>query len=636
MFMCCSRLFSAFTLGQGASAQRRRFLSRGGLFTGLLAAQAMVPSLAAPAAAAKVGAGKADIIYTGGDIITMNAEQPETEAVAVRHGVIVGVGDRSVIEKAFKGPHTRVVDLAGRTLVPGFIDAHSHMAQYEATWGLPNLSPPPVSNIRSIADIVETMKTHIAKNKIPAGKLVFAGGYDDSLLAEGRHPTRHDLDAISKVHPIFLIHASGHLVASNSAALAAVNLTKDSKDPAGGVIRREPDGTPNGVLEELAAIVFFPLIEANPMAKRLSNFEEIQSYYTSQGITTAQDGITMPNDFALMREAAQRGLLKIDLVCYPRWDLFNDVLAGKKKLEVDTHLPSTAGADSMGPAIRSAQGDVAHDAKLQVGIYRHRLKVGGIKITGDGSPQGKTAYLTQPYVKVPDGQPADYRGYPTVKQEELDRWFDIAWRHQIQLLVHCNGDAAADQMLSSVRKVTTQYGKKDLRPVMIHAQMLRPDQLDGIAETGIVPSFFTAHTYFWGDWHINETVGPERAAHMSPAASAARKGIRFTNHTDAPVVPPSSLMTMWTAVNRVSRSGVVVGPEQRITPEQALRAVTLDAAYQYFEENRKGSIEVGKLADLVILDQNPLKVDAMRIKDIHVSETIKEGQTVWKKDAAKA
>jgi hypothetical protein len=266
-----------------------------------------------------------------------------------------------------------------------------------------------------------------------------------------------------------------------------------------------------------------------------------------------------------------------------------------------------------------------------VGGYRNRFRIGGIKITADGSPQGKTAFLTAPYVHPPHGQPDDYRGYPTVTQEELDRWFDFSWTRGLPLIVHCNGDAAADLMISAVRKAVATHGPRDMRPVMIHAQMIRHDQVYAMAELGIVPSFFTAHTFFWGDWHRTETVGPERAAGMSPAAYAQKRGIAFTNHTDAPVVPPDQLMLVWTAVNRVSRSGVVVGPDERITPLAALQAITVNAARQYFEERDKGSLEPGKLADLVILDRDPLEGDPMAIRDIRVMETIKAGRTIYRR-----
>jgi predicted amidohydrolase YtcJ len=383
-------------------------------------------------------------------------------------------------------------------------------------------------------------------------------------------------------------------------------------------------------MEELAALPFMMLLKPHDMATQLKNFAEIQDYYLSHGVTTAQDGISMPNDLALMREAANSGLLKIDLVAYPRWDQFNDVLDGKRTLNVDIHPLGSQGADVLGAPVSASADAISRKGRAQVGIYQKRLKIGGIKITGDGAPVAKTAFLTEPYLKPPHGMAADYKAYPSVTQAELDRWFDLAWRNNIQLLVHCNGDAAADQMLRAARKAIAKHGKKELRPVMIHAQFVRQDQLDAMVELGITPSFFSGHTFYWGDWHINETVGEKRAFGMSPMASAKKKGLRFTNHTDAPVVPINHLMTMWTAVNRVSRSGVVVGPDERISALDALRAVTLDAAWQYFEEKRKGSIEVGKLADLVILDKNPLAVDAMAIRDIRVLETIKEGQTVWK------
>lgn len=397
MYLCCSRLFAAFLRQRSdASADRRRFLSQGGLFSGLLAAQAMVPAVAQPQAAAALPDGAADLILWGGDIVTVDERQPDAEAVAVRRGIIVGVGRRAAVEKRFKGPKTRILDLAGRTLVPGFIDSHSHMAQYEASWGTPNLSPPPVGGVRRIADIVDLLQAYLAKHPIAPGKLVFGAGYDDSLLEDRRHPTRADLDRVSTQHPVLIIHASGHLAVTNSAGLAWARITRDTKDPEGGIIQRGPDGEPNGVLEELAAMPMLGLLEPRPMPQRLKNFEEIQDFYASQGITTAQDGITMPADFALMQEAARLGKIRVDLVCYPRWDLFNDVLAGKKTLDVEIHPPGTAGADSLGRPVRAGAAAIGRDAKLRVGVYRNRLKVGGIKITADGSPQGKTAFLTQP------------------------------------------------------------------------------------------------------------------------------------------------------------------------------------------------------------------------------------------------
>ena len=628
MCLVCTPLFAAYFAARAETnppdERRRSFLRTGGAFVAA-AATGGIPF----AASAAPTPGEADIIFVGGDIVTVNDAEPLAQALAVRSGVIVAVGSRRAAMR-LKGAHTRIVDLEGRTVMPGFIDPHSHIAQYEMLWGAPVLNPPPVSDVKSIDDIVRKMRDYIAAKKFPAGEVVIAGGYDNSLLAEKRHPTRADLDKVSSDHPVFIVHASGHLVAANSLALAAVKYTKDTPDPKGGLIRRDADGEPNGVIEELAALPFLMLIKPHSLDERLKNLGEIQDYYASLGVTTAQDGISMPQDVELLREASRRGALKLDIVCYPRWDQFNDVLAGTRKVEVEIVPPGVAGANGLTQYEPDRDAVIAPAARTQVGVYHNRLKFGGVKITGDGSPQGKTAYLTKPYVKPPEGTGADYRGYPTLPQEELDKWFDLAWRNNLQLMVHSNGDAAADQMIAAVRKTVAKYGRRDLRPVMIHAQMIRHDQVDAMAELGIAPSFFTAHTFYWGDWHIAETVGRERAFGMSPAAYALKKGVKFTNHTDANVVPPDHLMAMWTAVNRLSRSGVVVGPDERISAHEALKAVTINAAHQYFEEGAKGSLEVGKLADLVVLDRNPLKVDPMAIRDIKVVETIKQGRTIYK------
>jgi predicted amidohydrolase YtcJ len=571
----------------------------------------------------------AELIFVGGDIVTVNDEDPTAEALAVAEGRILAVGPRDLVLRT-RGPATRLVDLAGRTLLPGFIDSHSHIAPYVGSWGQPNLAPPPVGNVRSIDDLVAEMQRHLATGAVAAGAVVLGMGYDDSLLAERRHPRRDELDRISTTQPVLAIHASGHLVAANSKALALVGYDKNTVDPPGGLIRRGTDGDPDGVCEELAALPFMRLMSMRSLPEQLTVFDEVQRYYASQGITTAHDGISMPNDIALLQAAAQQGRLILDVVSYPRWDLFDDVLSGRRKLDIRYFPPNPHACDvPIGGAPTGGTPDISASTRTVVGRYQNRLKFAGVKITADGSPQGKTAFLTAPYVVPPPGQPADYRGYASITQDELDRWFEVAWRNDVQLNVHCNGDAAADMMLAAVRKAQQAHGKKDLRPVMIHAQMIRPDQVQTMAELGVVPSFFTAHTFYWGDWHRTETVGETRAAGMSPCALAVQKGMRFTNHTDAAVVPPSQIDAMWTAMQRQSRSGVVIGPDQRIGALDALKAVTIHAAYQYFEERSKGSLETGKRADLVILSANPLRVPPAELRNLRVLETIKDGRTIW-------
>lgn len=579
-----------------------------------------------------------ETLYIGGDILTMAGDAPQyVEAVAVKDGRIVFAGDKAKARAAL-GAKVEEVDLGGKTLLPGFIDGHGHLPDYVLSWTSPDLSPPPVSDTASIADIQAKLRKYIAETNPPKDRLLTASGYDDGLLAEKRHPTREDLDAVSTEIPILIIHSSGHLVVANSAALKLVGYTKDTPDPAGGLIRREADGTPNGVLEEKAGYPFLTMINRPAPDEQLRRLDEIQSWYSSFGITTAQDGLSNPANMALLREANKENRLILDVVSYPMWTLLSDVITGKAKLEgVEIYPPaaiSNAGREFAGDKPLDVPADVDGDtkSKLKIGVYEGHYKIGGVKISSDGSPQGKTAYMTKPYLHPPHGQPLDYRAYPVVDQPELDLWFDKAYENNVQLIVHTNGDAAIDSLIEAVGKARAKHGAKDLRPVAIHSQLARHDQVDKMKELGIVPSFFSAHTYFWGDWHINETFGKERAYGISPLNYANTIGLKFSNHTDSPVVPPDMMMLVWTAVNRLSRSGEVVGPDERVSPYVALKALTDWAAYQYFEEKDKGTLEAGKRADLVILSENPLKADPLKIKDIDVVETIKDGNVIYRAD----
>jgi predicted amidohydrolase YtcJ len=589
-----------------------------------------------PAPAGDAPADGADRIFVNGHVLTMNDAQPEVEAIAVADGKIIALGTTAEMER-HRGATTTVTDLGGKTMVPGFIDAHGHIVDYTLQWSTPNLSPPPVGDVRSIADIQAKLSKHLVDSKATPDRLVIAMGYDDGLLKEKRHPTRAELDKVSTEIPILIAHSSGHLMVANSPALAKVGYSKATKNPAGGVIRRDKKtGEPDGVLEEKAAYPFLSLMSRPERGEQLRTLDAVQQWYASYGITTAQDGLSNPANIALLRDAAGQHRLILDIVSYPMWTLFEKVLRGEQRLEDIEYYPpgsqvSNAGRglrDDVQPVTPANFGDTAR-AKLRVGVYENGFKIGGIKISGDGSPQGKTAYMTQPYLHPPAGQPADYRAYPVVPQAEMDQWLDAAYRHDVQLLVHTNGDAAIDELISAVSKARTRHGPKDLRPVAIHAQLARKDQVDSMAALGIVPSFFTAHTFFWGDWHINETFGPERAFGISPLAYANARGLKFSNHNDAPVVPPDMLLLAWTAVNRLSRSDVVVGPDERVPPLVALKAMTIWAAYQYFEEDTKGSLEPGKRADLVVLSENPLTVRPESIKDIAVVETVKDGRTIY-------
>lgn len=539
----------------------------------------------------------ADRIYRGGPILTMNDAQPQVEALAIRGKRILALGTWNELQGLVDGD-TDVVDLEGRTLVPGFIDAHGHLMGWILYWGTPNLAPPPAGPVHCIPDIVQALREYIHDKSIPPGTLVFASGYDDSLLHEQRHPTREDLDVISSEHPICIVHTSAHLAVFNSMLLDTLGFHGADSAPPGGIIRVDKDGRPTGVVEEEAVNAFHRLLPPPDLSALLKTLKELQQRYASLGITTVEDGLTGKTSVELLQLAAALRVLFLDINLFPKWTEADAIDA----------LPD-----------------------LPRRTYVRHLKVGGVKITQDGSPQGKTAYLSTPYHRPPASDP-DYRGQPILSQAALNEEVAKAFRKGWQLHVHCNGDAAADMFLQAVERATKEFRPADRRPVMVHAQTVREDQLQRMKDLGIIPTFFVAHTFYWGDWHRDETLGPERAERISPLRSAAKLGMRYTIHNDSPVVPPDILPLLWSAVVRKTRSDQVLGEAQRATPLEALKAVTAWAAHQNFEEDQKGTLEPGKLADLAVLSANPLTVPPATLKDLYVVETIKDGRTVYLRD----
>ncbi len=532
-------------------------------------------------------------IYYNADVLTLVDAAPTANAIAVRDGRILAVGDFKDV-RAAAGGQAVLRNMNGSTIVPGLIDAHGHFASVARVLSLADLQPAPSGRVSNMAELLLALQAWRARN--PTAAWIQGVGYDDSLLAERRHPTRDDLDSISKDIPIAVTHVSGHLMSCNSACLAASGITATTENPKGGVIRRRP-GTrePNGVLEEAAIQLVIARLPQPTAEQTQADLRKAQDYYASYGITTVQEGGASRQDIADLRVFAGGGGLHLDVVAYVQ----------------HTRLPELA------PDFAASH------------TYDNHFRIGGIKLTLDGSPQGKTAWLTQPYLIAPDGLPKDYRGYGTLDDTQVDRITGAAFARNIQVLMHANGDAAIDQMIGAVSRAEAANGPGDRRPVMIHAQTAREDQLDHMKAKGIIPSFFVTHTYFWGDWHRDSVLGESRAARISPLKSAEARGLHFTIHNDSPVVPPDMMRLMWSAVNRTTRSGKTLGPEQQISPLRALKAITTDAAYQYFEEDRKGTIEVGKLADLTVLSGDPLRVQPALIKDIRVLETIKEGATLF-------
>ncbi|MFM1958666.1 MAG: hypothetical protein RL588_183 [Pseudomonadota bacterium] len=542
-------------------------------------------------------------VYTGGDILTLAGDQPAyVEALAVRDGKIVAAGALADARKA-AGPGARTIDLKGQALLPGFIDAHSHILNYADSLMQANLNPPPVGGVKSIPDILAEVKRLKESMKAGPGVLLVGQGYDPDMLAEKRHPTAAELDAAFPDNPVILMHASGHMLVANSAAMKTAGVSAATPDPEGGAIIRKP-GTrePEGLFQETAMHPFIPQVQApRPLEQNLDLVKRAVDHYAANGYTTAGEHLVMPDKMPLLQAAADKGLLKIDIEALPAY-LVADQLIGT--------------------------------GKIPWGEMKNGLKWAGIKLATDGSPQGKTAYLSKPYLTPVPGCKSDCRGFPNIPQDEMNRLFVLAYRNGVQLYSHCNGDASVDMMITAHRHAEKVLGKVDpnRRTVIIHSQIMRPDQMASYKALGLLPSFFTNHVFYWGDVHL-ANLGPERAAYLSPLASAFKAGIPATNHTDSTVTPVDPMFLVWTAVNRVTRTGKLLGPDERVTPYQALKAITLNGAYEYFEEASKGSLEVGKTADLVILDRNPLKVDPNAIRDIKVVETVKSGTSVFRAKA---
>ena len=540
----------------------------------------------------------ADRIFFGGDVVTVDDDDRVVDAVAVADRRIAAVGRRDDV-MALRGPGTEVTDLGGRALLPGFIDAHGHLALTAQKLASANLSPPPIGRVTCIGDLQREMREQIERRDLRAGAWAIGMGYDDTDMEERRHQDRDDLDAVSREHPVVALHISAHLLAANSRALDLAGISGMTPDPEGGRIRRRENGEPTGVLEETAMNAVFARLPQPSAEEAEEQTLAAMGYYTSFGATTAQEAaLFSPSFMQACLCLSEAGEMPLDVVAYPLYTL--------------------------------ARGMLSADSGHGLG---GRFRFGGMKLLTDGSIQGYTAYLSRPYYTVAADREPLYAGFPTFEsQEKLNAAVADGYENGWQVLAHANGDAAIGMVIEAARAAEESHPGGDRRTTIIHAQTIREEQLDEIRELGLYVSFFPGHVYYWGDRHRDVFLGPERAARINPMRSALDRGIPITLHHDSPVTPPDILTVVWSAVNRVTSGGRELGPEQRLTPREAVRAVTIDAARQLFEEERKGSIEVGKMADLVVLSANPLTVDPMKIREIAVDETIKEGETVFTRD----
>lgn len=535
------------------------------------------------------------ILYNA-NVITMKNESERFSAIGVEGSKITELGDSSLLAVY---PNAEAIDMEGKTIMPGLIDPHSHFGMVSKFSIFETIAPPPLGDVSSHQDIVNKLKARAMEAN--SDETIIAIGYDHEQLEEGSHPTRQILDEISTEVPIIVMHASLHVGSMNTCALIKCGVYDSEGDPEGGRVHRDENGVPTGFLEETAIQV--PVMKAfpklNPEVLK-AMLEKGQEMYTSQGITTVQDGLTTNSDIDLFKFACSDNTVDIDVHCYP-------------------------------PVV---DGETNNLVNGKLGIYLgervNNFKFSGYKMILDGSPQARTAWLSTPYCQETEEDSVDYCAYPTYNDDsKVIAGLKRAVCDNAQILVHCNGDAAADQLLRCFRRVLSECNidKYEKRVVMIHCQTTRKDQLEQMKELNIIPAMFPIHTYFWGDVHY-KNLGYERASQISNMRYSYDLGLMPTAHEDSPVLPPSPLFSVWSSTERKTRSNRVLGKENRISRYEAFRAITYNAAYQYFEEDVRGTLEIGKVADMAVFD-----MDVMTINDVRtakVVETIKNGKTIYK------
>ena len=533
------------------------------------------------------------------------------QALYYENGIIQKVGTNEEILK-LKDENTKVINMEGKTILPSFIDSHSHFSAVANSFLQVDLN-----ECTSFKEIKNKILEYKAKNNIADDEWIIANGYDNNILKEQRHPDINFLNTLEIDNPIVLKHKSEHMGVFNKNALEALEINETTKSPEGGKIEIK-DGKLTGYLEETAFVNYLKKVPMPSMDKLLKAYEKAQDEYLSYGITTLQEGYMSKELLNIYKELIKQNKLKLDVVGYPDYDSIKEY---------------------------------AHTFPSSYKKYNKHFKILGIKMILDGSPQGRTAWMKEPY--EPEKQniienKEDYKGYPAMKYDDIVRNIKFARENGLQILAHCNGDATAEEYIKALqeceeneqsypkqeniqmqecaqqeKKLNNNNAKKikDLRPVIIHAQLISKEDLLKAKEIGAIPSFFVAHVYYWGDVHI-KNFGINRASRISPVKEAVDNNIIFTLHQDSPIIKPNMLETIWCAVKRQTKSGKILGEDERISVYDALKGVTINAAYSYFEETKKGSIEEGKKAQLVVLDKNPLEVPVDEIPNIEIIETI--------------
>ncbi len=531
------------------------------------------------------------VLYRHAVIHTMNQQQPTASAMLSDCGRLQWVGENSQAD-AYKRWYTKEVDLSGTVVLPGFIDSHSHFPLVGLNKVSLNLNPPPDGSVDSLDALYNQIKSKTANT--PTEDWIFGFNYDNTVYEDGQHPDRYALDAVAPDHPVFVRHNSGHMGVANSIALNQLNIDDDEQVDNPNIGRYSQDGKINGLLQESAAPKLTRFIKDLSFSSLLKLRAAAIEEYASAGYTTVQAGGIDTQTARLFSWASRLKLIPLRLHA---WVHAED-------------LPERR--------IKNTDG----------------FSVGAIKLYADGSPQGYTAYLSEPYYSTL-GNDADYRGRPLIPAAHWSELFERFLSQGWSIAIHTNGDAAIDDVLSAVKSLSqtdasqwlTRTASEQPAITLVHAQVMRQDQVKLAAELGVSSSFFVTHTYYWGDWHDVRALGPERAKNISPLAWADQEGLRYTIHSDAPVTSPSGLQLIWSATQRETTNGRILGAHQRVSRQRAIQTLTSDAAWQAGLAKSRGSLVAGKLTDFIVFDEDPYTVNDVR--DLKVLRTVVDGKTVF-------
>ncbi len=529
----------------------------------------------------------ADTAYINGKIITMDKDGTVAEAAAIKYGRFLKVGSNKEIKELID-EETTVIDLGGKTVVPGLIDSHCHMMDEGAQRKL-YVDVSEEAGVHSIADLVAKLKARA--DETPKGEWVLGYQEDDSKLAEKRHPTRYDLDKVSTEHPVMVITVGGHFRMVNSHALEQAGVTKETEDPVGGKFDRDETGLPIGGLHEKAIKLVIPEeVDLPTREQSRDGAREILMDCAKVGLTSVYDTVRKDQIRAAL-DLKNRGMLPIRV----RMDVSIELFPELEKL----------------------------------GIYRGLgddwLRVCGLKFFFDGAISARTAAVTEEYLNKPG-----FYGVMATTREIATKTIMDAYKEGYRISSHANGDRAIEMYLDIMEEAQKRYPREDPRNRDIHCTVITPKLVKRIKELGILPTIFGPYVYYHGDKLI-PAFGEARLERMFAARSFLDAGVKIAAHSDHPCAPYPPLMAIHGLVNRRTKAGKPIGQSQKVTVIEALKLYTTHSAYQQFDEDKLGSIEEGKLADMVVLGEDILSIDTEKIKDIPIEMTIIDGETVYQR-----